>query len=437
MTNPARVLVVGAGAREHALAWKLASEPGIQEVVVAPGNAGMERVATVRSDARQQSDVDGIRALAESAQVDLVVVGPEAPLMAGLVDTLAAAGIPAFGPTATAARIEGSKAFCREIAEAAGVPMAEGRAFESAAEAVAYGHALGGAVAVKADGLASGKGVWLCDVPDEIPGAVGRALALSVAGEPRRVIVERALHGREASVIAICDSTTALALPAARDHKRIGDGDTGPNTGGMGAYSPVDDLPDIDVAAIVEAFHVPVLRVLRERGTPFRGALFAGLMLTADGPRLLEFNARLGDPETQVILPRLTVRVAPLLLAAAEDRLSSAAAEQGIAGPLVPAATTSTVGVVLASPGYPDRPEVGSPVEGLDAAESDGALVFCAGLGREAGGELVTAGGRVATIVGRGDSVEEAADRAYAAAERVRFAGKQLRRDIGRVAVAA
>jgi phosphoribosylamine---glycine ligase len=430
--TPSRILVVGAGAREHALAWRLAQEPGVERVIATPGNPGIAQVAAIRADVSLEDQPAAIVRMAQSERVDLVVVGPEGPLISGLVDRLDSAGVPAFGPAAAAARIEGSKAFCREVATAAGVPMAEGRAFESAAEAIDHGRALGGQVAVKADGLASGKGVWLCSTDDEIESAVGRALALPVFNDQlRQVVVERALTGREASVIAICDGRTALALPAARDHKRIGDGDTGPNTGGMGAYSPLPDFSDADVASIVERFHVPVLRELQERGSPFRGALYAGLMLTDEGPRLLEFNARFGDPETQAILPRVAAPLAPLLLAAARDRLADVAEAMGIDGRLVPATRDSAVALVLAAPGYPERPETGSPVEGIGRAESAGALVFYAGV-RISQGRLVTSGGRVLTVVGTGATLDDAAARAYAATDEIDFRGKQLRRDIGR-----
>jgi phosphoribosylamine---glycine ligase len=436
--GPRRVLVVGAGAREHALAWRLAQDAGVERIVATPGNPGIAKVAALRVALSSSVDQrDDVVSIAKSERIDLVVIGPEGPLVAGLADRLREAGIATFGPDAAAARIEGSKGFCREIAWEAGVPMAEGRAFESATEAVDYGRRLGAFVAVKADGLAAGKGVWLCRSEEELESAVGQALALPVLnGERRRVVVESALVGREVSVIALCDATTALAFPAARDHKRIGEGDTGPNTGGMGAYSPVPDLADQDVAAIVERFHVPVLRALRERGTPFRGALYAGLMLTDEGPRLLEFNARFGDPEAQAILPRVAVPLAPLLLGAAEDRLQETADEMDLGGRLVPATPGATVALVLAAPGYPDRTEIGSPVEGIGRAESIGALVFHAGI-RVRDGVLEASGGRVLTVVGRGATLEEAARVAYAAADEVQFRGKQLRRDIARVAVAA
>ena len=433
---PARILVVGAGAREHALCWRLAREPGVERVLLAGRNVGAERVADVFADLRLDDDA-AIVELARRERVDLVVIGPELPLVRGLADLLRAAGFPVFGPDAAAARIEGSKAFCRAIAESAGVPMAEGRSFDAAAAAIAYARELGAPLAVKADGLAAGKGVRLCTTLDEAEQAIAETALLGpLDGSRPGVVVERALEGTEASVIAICDGRTAIALPAARDHKRIGDGDTGANTGGMGAYSPIPGVGDSEIAAIVERFHLPVLRALADRGTPFRGALYAGLMQSIDGPRLLEFNARFGDPETQAIVPRISVPLAPLLMAAAEGRLAHAADALSLTGRVVPARDESAVAVVVASPGYPERPEAGAAIEGLDAAESAGALVFYGGVARR-GGALVTAGGRVATVVGTGGSLDDAAAVAYRAAERISFPGKQLRRDVGRVAVAA
>ena len=282
--QPRAVLVVGGGAREHALSWRLRQDPGVERVLVAPGNAGHADVAEVHEDVAAH-DHPAIVALAVREAVDLVVVGPEAPLVAGLADRLRAAGIPTFGPCAAAAAVEGSKALGRRIATRAGVPMAPGAVFDAVTPALAYAAALGGPVVVKADGLAAGKGVTVCATLDEAEVALQDALERRVFGDAgRRVVVERALSGREASVIAICDTTTALALPAARDHKRIGEGDVGPNTGGMGAYSPVPDLDDAAVSRIVADYHLPTLAALAARGRPFRGALYAGLMLTAEGP---------------------------------------------------------------------------------------------------------------------------------------------------------
>ena len=321
LVQPTRILIVGGGGREHALAWKLAAEPGVNEVIVAPGSDAIAQEARVRVE-RDVDPLDpaAVVAVARTRSVELVVIGPEAPLAAGVADALIAAGIPVFGPTAAAARIETSKAFCREIAAAAGIPMADGRSFavdeKDAANAFAEGLGDGGVV-VKADGLAAGKGVTVCDSPAEA--------AAAIAALEGPFLVEERLTGPEASLIAICDGRTAVALPLARDHKRLRDRDAGPNTGGMGAFSPLPDLPDSAAEDLLDRFHRPVLQELARRGTPFRGALYAGLMLTADGPRLLEFNARFGDPETQVLVPRLAAPLGPVLLAAARGLLAGVA----------------------------------------------------------------------------------------------------------------
>ena len=433
---PRNVLVVGSGGREHALAWRLRRDHGVERVIVAPGNPGMTDVADVRPSAGL--DAASLAELCDREQVDLVAIGPEAPLVDGLADGLRARGVAVFGPDAAAARLEGSKAFCREVARAARIPMADGVATEDPAEAMGAVRSFGGRVVIKADGLAAGKGVTVCETLAEAEAAIRQAMlerAFGAAGA--RVVVERALQGPEASVIAICDATHVLALPAARDHKRIFDGDRGPNTGGMGAFSPVPELSDADVARIAETVHAPVLAEMSRRGTPFRGALFAGLMLTADGPYLLEFNVRFGDPETQVLLPGMAVPLAPLVAAAAVDRLAEAAHELGIRGSLIPATPGSTVGVVLAARGYPATPESGDPISGIDGARGTGALVFCAGVRAGSGAGLVTGGGRVITVIGRGPDLEAAAHNAYEAADRIAFDGRQLRRDIGRDAALA
>ena len=423
LVQPTRILIVGGGGREHALAWKLAAEPGVNEVLVVPGSDAIAREPRVRVDpAVDPLDPGAVVAAARSFAAELVVVGPEAPLAAGVADALIGAGIPVFGPTAAAARIESSKAFCREIAEAAGVPMARGRAFArtdpSAALAYALGLASDGAVVVKADGLAAGKGVTVCDSLDEA--------AAAIAAQPGEIVVEERLTGREVSVIAVCDGEHAVALPVSRDHKRLGDGDSGPNTGGMGAYSPVPDLADEAAADILERFHVPVLAELARRGTPFRGALYAGLMLTAAGPRLLEFNARLGDPETQAILPRLAVPLGPVLLAAARGALPDAA---------LPTLPGAAVAIVLAGAGYPGRPTTGDGIAGIDDAEHGGALVFHAAT-RAGDGGWRTAGGRILTVVGRGPDLAAARAAAEAAADRIAWPGLQRRHDIGLAAPA-
>lgn len=427
---PGSVLVVGGGAREHALAWRLARESGIDRVIVAPGNPGMSGVAETRPELHA-ADTAALVSLAVEEAVDLVVVGPEGPLVSGLADALRDAAVPVFGPEARAAEIEGSKAFCRSIATAAAIPMAHGEVFSELRAATRFARELGAPLVVKADGLAGGKGVTVCDSLAEAEDALREALIEDRFAEAgSTVVVERALTGREASLIAICDSTTAVALPAARDHKRLGDGDTGPNTGGMGAYSPVEELDDAACGQLLRTIHAPALRALARAGRPFRGALYAGVMLTDEGPVLLEFNARFGDPETQSILPRLDAPLGALMLAAAQDRLGEALAAMGIDGPMLPTTQRAAAAVVLAARGYPGTPQTGGRIEGLEEARASGALVFCGGV--EGGGDdLRTAGGRVLTVVARGEDVSVAARSAYAAADRVSFPGLVLRSDIG------
>jgi len=374
-----------------------------------------------------------------------------APMAAGVADALASAGVNVFGPTAAAARIESSKSFCRSVAEEAGVRVARGAAFGARDEAAALAFAAdldrsGARVVVKADGLMAGKGVTVCD---DLPAAREAIAAIyaqerahgrsaerrSGPGAPDEpvLVLEERLEGLEASVIALCDGVDAVALPAARDHKRLGDADVGPNTGGMGAYAPVPDLPDAAVAAVVEAFHRPVLAALASRGTPFRGALYAGLMLTVDGPVLLEFNARFGDPEAQVLLPLPDAPLGPLLLAAARGRLGAAARDLGLDIPVVRMQEVAAVGIVLASAGYPEAPRSGDVIEGLQAAASSGALVFHAATRRDAGGTWRTSGGRALTVVGLGSDLAGARVVAERAADLVRFDGMRRRRDIAAV----
>lgn len=430
LIQPTRILIVGGGGREHALAWKLGAEPGVNEVTVGPGSDAIAREPRVRVEpGLDPLDPGAVVALARERAAELVVIGPEAPLAAGVADALTTAGIAVFGPSAAAARIESSKAFCREVAAAAGVPMAAGRAFAPDEQAAAIGFAHGLAprgVVIKADGLAGGKGVVVCDSADEAVAAI-----LEVDGP---FVVEERLVGSEASVIALADGRIAVGLPIARDHKRLGDGDAGPNTGGMGAISPVPDLPDAVGDGILAAFHRPVLAELARRGSPFRGALYAGLMLTDVGPRLLEFNARFGDPETQAILPRLAGPLGPILFAAARGALPDGPAAAAARLATLPGAT---VGIVLASGGYPATPTTGDRIEGLDEAAADGALVFHAATRATDDGGWTTAGGRVLTIVGRGLDAEAARFAAERAADRISWPGMQRRRDIGIAPAAA
>ncbi|HET8724899.1 MAG TPA: phosphoribosylamine--glycine ligase [Anaeromyxobacteraceae bacterium] len=417
-----RVLVVGGGGREHALAWKISKSPLVEKVFCAPGNPGTARHA--ENVAIGAEDVDRLAAWALANRIDFVVVGPEAPLVLGLADRLSTAGVAVFGPSAAGARLEGSKAFAKEIMEAAGVPTAAHGTFDALAPAIDHVRAAGGRVVVKADGLAAGKGVVVCGDVAEAEQALRSILVDRVHGAAgARVVVEERLEGPEASVIALVDGERVLVLPAAQDHKRIFDGDRGPNTGGMGAFSPTPNVDDALVADVERTVFLPVVREMARRGTPFRGALYAGLMLTRNGPRVLEFNARFGDPETQPILMRLSSDLVPALLAAARGDLS------GVRLAVDPRAA---VGVVMAAEGYPGRVTVGDAIEGADGPFAPDVQVFQAGTRRGPDGRLVTSGGRVLTVCALGADRAEAAARAYEAAGKVRFRGAQYRRDIGR-----
>ena len=402
-----RVLLVGSGGREHALAWRLAASKELDELHAAPGNPGIASLATCHPVAA--GDGEGLLGLARSLEVDLVVVGPEAPLVHGVADALRHAGIPVFGPSAAAARIEGSKLFAKAVMAAADVPTAAVLP-EPRAPCV-----------LKADGLAAGKGVVVCRTDAEL--AAGLEVARGFDGS---VLVEELLEGPEVSVLAVCDGRDALALAPARDFKRAYDGDTGPNTGGMGSFAPVPDVDDVLLDALLERCVRPTLAELARRGTPFLGTLFAGLILTADGPRVLEFNCRFGDPETQSVLPLVD---GDLLVALA------AAAGGSLAGTTLGRLPASAVTVVLAAGGYPERSDVGTPIEGLEDAQGDGALVFHAGTARK-DGRLVTNGGRLLGVTATGADLDEARTRAYAAADRIRIAGARRREDIALEAAA-
>jgi phosphoribosylamine--glycine ligase len=396
-----KVLVVGSGGREHAIARALRRSPELLELHAAPGNPGIARLG--RCHPVRDEDLDGLVELAQALRIDLAVIGPEAPLVAGAADALRRAGVPAFGPSAGAARIEGSKSFAKEIMEAAGVPTASALA-EATAPCV-----------IKADGLAAGKGVVVCRTQADVEPALERVRA--IGGE---IVVEELLDGEEVSLFAVCDGERAVPLSPAQDYKRLREADEGPNTGGMGAYSPVARLGPAEAQDLVETIHVPVLAELAARGTPFVGLLYAGLMLTSSGPRVLEFNCRFGDPETQVVLPLLESDLLELLAAAAGGDLN------GIEPHVSPGAAVT---VVLASGGYPDAPEIGVPIAGLDEAEEAGAVVYHAGTALQ-GTQLVSAGGRVLNVTATGASVREARARAYDAVGQIRFPGVQYRRDI-------
>ncbi|HZF76908.1 MAG TPA: phosphoribosylamine--glycine ligase [Acetobacteraceae bacterium] len=418
-----KVLVVGGGGREHALCRSIAASPLLTRLWCAPGNAGIAEVADCLPGLRAE-DVAGLTAFARGEAVDLVVVGPEAPLTLGLADALGAAGIACFGPSAAAARLEGSKAFCREVADAAGVPGAAWARFTDAEAARDHVRRAGAPIVVKADGLAAGKGVVVAASVAEAEAAIADAMEARVHGEAgATLVIEECLVGEEVSFFALCDGPDALPIGAAQDHKRVGEGDTGPNTGGMGAYSPPPAFTPAVEAEVMERIIRPTLAEMVRRGTPFRGVLFAGLMLTADGPRLIEFNVRFGDPECQALLLRLRSDLLPVLLAASEGRLTEAALRFAEEPSLV---------VVMAARGYPGAYERGSEIAGLDAAAAvPGAAVFHAGTARRADGTVVATGGRVLGIGATGTTLAAARDAAYAAVDRVRWPGGFCRRDIG------
>ena len=426
-----RILVLGSGAREHALSWRLALDPDVRHVSCAPGNPGIGRTVDIAPvDATNPSDVF---ALAESLRADLTVVGAEAPLAAGIADYFADRGRPLFGPTRAAAQLETSKAFAKDFMARHGVPTARYRVCRTADEAlkVVQNRELGAAVVVKADGLAAGKGVVVAPDPSTAVSAIRTAMVDRAFGEAgAQIVLEECLTGPEVSFFVVADGVAFRSLLTAQDHKRIFDGDAGPNTGGMGAFCP---SPLIDPALqrrIEKEIVTPVLSGMAAEGHPFRGFLYCGLMLTADGPKVIEFNVRFGDPEAQVVLPLIDEPLAPLLLAAAEGRLKDAAG---------PANTTESracaVGVVLAAQGYPGAVQTGQSIEGLEhlAHEYPDVLAFFAGVGASGSG-LVTSGGRVMTLVARDRSYQAAIDRVYDAVSRVRFEGMQFRRDIGRKA---
>ena len=396
---------MGSGGREHALAWKLSRAGSLDELHAAPGNPGIAALGQchpVRAD-----DSEGLLALAGALEADLVVVGPEAPLVAGVADDLRHLGVAVFGPGAAAARIEGSKSFAKDVMRAADVPTAE-------ALAVARTPCV-----IKADGLAAGKGVFVCRTQQELDEALRAA---AVFGEA--LVIEELLDGEEVSLFALCDGARAVPLPPVQDFKRIGDGDEGPNTGGMGSYSPVAGLDAGEAEELVERIHQPVLDELAARGAPFVGVLFAGVMLTEDGPRVLEFNCRFGDPETQSLLPRLDGDVLELLLAAARGDLSSVSVDVD---------DRAAVTVVIAAGDYPAGTDIGTPIGGIDAAEATGALVFHAGTARS-GDRILTNGGRILNVTGLGPNVAAARDRAYEACELITFPDMRYRRDIAAVA---
>ena len=408
--------MLGAGGREHAIVHALRRSSPPVALVCAPGNAGIAEEATLLSIDIGQPEVvvDAARRL----EASLVVVGPEAPLVAGVADALSAAGIPCFGPSAGAAAIEGSKAFCKEVMAAAGVPTAAYEVVSDPGEGMQAIERY--PVVIKADGLAAGKGVVIAGNQEEASQALEDFLVERRFGT-QQVVIEEHLEGEELSLLAICDGRRAIPLASARDYKRIFDGDEGPNTGGMGSYSPVPAIDPERAQSIAESVHQPVLDELARRGAPFHGVLYAGLMLTADGPRVLEFNARFGDPETQAVLPRLRSDLLELMRGAVEPG--------GLEGVVLEWTDQTAVTVVLASRGYPHSSSSGDVIRGLDQVPP-GVLVTHAGTARREDGAIVTAGGRVLNVTALGDDADSARAAAYAAAGMIEFDGKQLRRDI-------
>ena len=413
------ILLIGSGGREHALAWKLRQSPLLDRLYCAPGNGGIAAVA--ECVALDPLDFSAITSFVREKQIGFVVVGPEAPLAAGIVDHLTAAGIMAFGPTAAAARLESSKGFTKDLCAANSIPTAAYRRFSEAAAAKDYIHARGAPIVVKADGLAAGKGVILAQSVAEAEAAVDDILGGLFGQAGTSVVIEEFLQGEEASFFALVDGAYALPLVTAQDHKRVGDGDTGPNTGGMGAYSPAPVMTEALIEETMARIIRPTVAAMAKAGTPFRGVLFAGLMLTGRGPYLIEYNARFGDPECQVLMARLKSDLLPALLACAEGDLN---------GMDLHWSDQPAVTVVMAARGYPGDYEKGEPIQGLEAAgQIPGIQIFHAGTtARDS--EILSAGGRVLNITATGETLAEAVDRAYQAVARIHWPGGFFRRDI-------
>lgn len=413
------VLIIGGGGREHALAWALSASPLLDKLYCAPGNAGIAEVAQCKP-----LNIDDHNAVVEFCRtnaIDLVVVGPEVPLVAGLADTLSAADIRCFGPSAAAARLEGSKGFTKDLCRSIGIPTAAYAVFDSAADAKAYIAQQSLPIVIKADGLAAGKGVTIAESRDEATAAIDALFAGDAQGV--EVVIEEFMTGEEASFFALVDGVHALPLATAQDHKRVGDGDQGPNTGGMGAYSPAPVMTPGMIERTMAEIIRPTVAEMARRGTPFKGVLFAGLMITADGPKLIEYNVRFGDPEAQVLMPRLKSDLLPALLAAVDgvlDRFDLRWYDK--------AALT----VVLAANGYPGTPEKGTEIKGIEAASAtEDVNIFHAGTVRDDAGRILANGGRVLNVTAVGDTVGQARDRAYEAVSRIDWPGGFCRSDIG------
>jgi len=421
-----KVLLVGGGGREHALAWKLAQSPRLTRLYAAPGNPGI--AAHADCVPVRDTDLDELVALARRERVELAVIGPEVPLSLGLRDRLSDAGVPVFGPSQSAARLESSKAFAKDLMARYGIPTARFRVFQDADAAKRFCRELGAPLVIKADGLAAGKGAMVCATLPEADAAIRLCLdedAFGAAG--RTVVVEEFMTGEEASFFVITDGASALPLPAAQDHKAIFDDDRGPNTGGMGAYTPAPVVDEAMTGRVMEEIVTPTLAAMAKEGAPYAGVLFVGLMICPDGPRVVEFNCRFGDPECQAILPRLDEDILPVFEAVASGRGLPASLRWR---------REASVCVVLASPGYPGTPRAGLPIEGVEAAAAlPGVNVFHAGTALR-DGALLTAGGRVLGVQTLGGDIRAAMERAYDAVGRIRFEGMQFRHDIGRRALA-
>jgi phosphoribosylamine--glycine ligase len=417
-----KILVIGGGGREHAICWKLAQSKDVHKVYCAPGNAGTSAVAENVDIA--VNDIAGLVQFAQHQQIDLTVVGPEKPLILGVVDAFEAAGLRIFGPTAENAQLEGSKVFSKQLMKQAGVPTAPFEVFETAADALSYLAAATFPIVIKADGDAAGKGVVVAASLEEAQDAIKRIMVTREFGASGdKVVIEACLNGPEASLMAFVDGDTVVPMLLAQDHKRIGEGDTGPNTGGMGAYGPVPGISQDEINAMCDAIIKPVVRAIKSTGIPYRGVLFAGIMLTPDGPMCLEYNCRFGDPETEIVLPLLETDLVEVINACVDARLDQID---------VVFSRRSAVTVVLAAHGYPGAVRTGDVISGLDdAVKLDAVAVFHAGTRLAEDGTVHSSGGRVLTVTSTGDSFEEARERAYAALDRLHMDGGQFRRDIG------
>ena len=419
-----KILIIGGGGREHALAWKIAQSPKVTALFCAPGNPGTKPIAT--NIDLPADDLDGLLAFALEESVDLTVVGPEQPLVLGLADRFQEKGLKVFGPSAKAAQLEGSKAFSKDLMRKYSIPTAAYAAFENADEARTYLKGKGPQV-VKADGLAAGKGVFVCANEAEAVEAINQIMNDKIFGESgSRIIIEERLEGQEVSLLAFTDGTTVLPMEAAQDHKAVFDGDTGPNTGGMGAYSPAPIFTPALKQQVIDQIMIPAVNGMRADGIPYQGVLYAGLMITPDGPKTLEFNARFGDPETQPLMMRMQSDIVPIMEACADGTLDSCSLEWK---------PDTAVCVVMASEGYPGSYEKGRPIRGLDQADAlPGVTVFHAGT-KQSGDEVVTSGGRVLGVTALGGNVEQAIEKAYQAVGKIQWQGVQFRKDIGRKAL--